>query len=69
MSVLPPLGELKPLGNPRLLGKTLAKNAKGGRVVVQLAAVHTYDCPSWRVGRRHGECDCGALEEWERFTK
>jgi hypothetical protein len=70
LQVPPPSGEgvrlddLRPLGNPRLLGKTLSRNAKGGYVSVQIAAVHTYACKFWRQGKRHGPCTCGALDEF-----
>jgi hypothetical protein len=25
-------------------------------------AVHTYECPAWREGKKHGPCDCGGDE-------
>ena len=28
----------------------------------QLEAVHTYECPAWRVGKYHGLCNCGGEE-------
>lgn len=25
-------------------------------------AVHTYECPVWRVGKKYGPCSCGAQQ-------
>ena len=50
------------------LHKTLARSSKGGYVALTVQAVHTYDCPFWRMGKKHGPCNCGAHEEWERWS-
>src|SRR5262249_46351439 len=67
LSALRSVDDLTPIGNPRILGTTLARSEKGGSVTVQVAAVHAHSCPFWRGGKRHGSCDCGALDEWERI--
>ena len=59
------LAELEPIGNPRVRSKTLARDDRGGSVVIQVAAVHAHTCPFWRQGQKHGPCDCGALDAWE----
>jgi hypothetical protein len=28
----------------------------------ELSAVHSYSCLSWRIGKRHAPCNCGADE-------
>ena len=50
------------------LHKTLARSSKGGYVALTVQAVHTYDCQFWRMGKKHGPCNCGAHEEWERWN-
>lgn len=44
---------------------TLATDPRGGHVVVEAIAVHAYTCPFWRLGTRHGPCNCGATELWQ----
>ena len=43
----------------------LAVDPAGGRVILQATAVHARECPAWRMGRRHGPCDCGAHALWQ----
>lgn len=61
------LGDLATIGGAYVRGQTLARNAKGGTVSIHVAAVHVHSCPYWRQGRRHGPCNCGALEEWRKI--
>jgi hypothetical protein len=49
--------------------KRLKESEAGGYLAARIDAVHTYACPWWRMGRRHGPCDCGAnalLADFER---
>ena len=45
--------------------RTIARAEGGGYLLVSVDAVHDYDCPFWRMGKKHGPCVCGAcaLEE------
>jgi hypothetical protein len=38
-----------------------------GHIAADLSPVHTYECPAWRMGRKHGPCICGAAELWAEF--
>ncbi|KKL87798.1 hypothetical protein LCGC14_1931080 [marine sediment metagenome] len=35
---------------------------KDGAYVALPEAVHTYDCPYWRMGKKYGPCVCGGEE-------
>lgn len=63
------LNDLEPAGNERILMQTLLRSPKGGMVSATVAAVHEHSCPFWRIGKRHGPCDCGALEAWDEIFR
>jgi hypothetical protein len=42
--------------------KTRSKASKGKRMVARvLMEWHEYECPFWRLGKRHGPCRCKSL--------
>lgn len=43
---------------------TLARDERGGYVALSVYAVHAHECPYWRIGKRHGPCNCGAIDLW-----
>lgn len=54
-------------------GKPIWKRVAGprtgaGHVALRVEAVHTYECPYWHMGRRHGPCNCGANDLMERIA-
>jgi hypothetical protein len=40
---------------------------KGGAYIALPEAVHTRECPFWRVGKKHGPCVCGGVELQEEI--
>lgn len=36
---------------------------------VSLYCCHKYDCPSWRTGKKHSECNCGAKQMLNNLEK
>jgi hypothetical protein len=32
------------------------------RGVALPTAIHRHDCPCWRIGKKHGPCNCGGRE-------
>lgn len=51
---------------PRIQRRVRGSRSSGG-IVAEIHPVHTYECPYWRIGTKHGPCDCGAVELWEQF--
>lgn len=49
-----------------IVERVLERDARGGYVVISAHTVHSYECPAWRMGTRHGPCRCGADEAWAR---
>ncbi len=37
--------------------------------VTRPQAFHAYECPYWRVGRRHGPCNCGGVERQAKLDE
>lgn len=42
----------------------MAKDSRGGYVIVEATPVHARACPNWRLGKSHGPCSCGASDLW-----
>lgn len=45
----------------------LLEALKSPRIVVQ--PVHEYECPNWRMGKKHGECNCGAYKQFIQYEQ
>lgn len=47
----------------------VGQSPKGGFVDAVIQPVHAHSCPYWRLGVRHGPCNCGAHEVWDEFIR
>lgn len=52
-----------------IVSKVIGRSELGGYVSISAQAVHAHRCPYWRMGKRHGDCTCGALEVWADVEK
>ena len=62
------------IGGSRMAAEDFANEAEAVRVLVavvrsatqsrvEISVVHDYPCPLWRLGKRHGPCNCEGDEQ------
>ena len=47
---------------------TLTTKERNG-ILSLMMETHAYACPSWRIGKRYGPCDCGGKARYDALVK